>query len=372
MTKDAFSPSLQGFNAPISVRCLLDDSGLGWSVVAEPVVTTKMVGDITSCSAQCGGFVSGRGGADVISRGVCWSTVPNPTVNDSHTADGTGNGGFKSVLSGLTPGTTYHIRAYATNSAGTAYGEELSFTTTHPVADSVLIDAQTCPGADTMMDIDGNVYKTVQIGLQCWMKENLRTTRYADGTVIPIGYIRYHDVAHRYSPFGMESLASRYGWLYNWPAVMHGDSTSNTNPSGVQGICPNGWHVPSKEEWQQLRQYLRSDSRYWCEGDSMNISKALASSDFFWNNNNDFWTNPCAVTNNPTANNASGFSAIPAECFDCNTAWSTHTCAHYWTATLESLPYAYFERVDVWNANAFLIHFCELKSLGFSVRCLRD
>ena len=204
------------------------------------------------------------------------------------------------------------------------------------------------------------------------MKENLRTTRYADGTVIPIGYIRYHDVAHRYSPFGMESLASRYGWLYNWPAVMHGDSTSNTNPSGVQGICPNGWHVPSKEEWQQLRQYLRSDSRYWCEGDSMNISKALASSDFFWNNNNDFWTNPCAVTNNPTANNASGFSAIPAECFDCNTAWSTHTCAHYWTATLESLPYAYFERVDVWNANAFLIHFCELKSLGFSVRCLRD
>lgn len=269
MSKDAFSPTLQGFNAPISVRCLLDDSGLGGSVVAEPSVTTQMVTDITSCSAQCGGFVSGRGGADVTSRGVCWSTVPNPTVNDSHTADATGNGGFKSVLSGLTPGTTYYIRAYATNSVGTAYGEEQSFTATHPVADSVLIDAQTCPGANTMMDIDGNVYKTVQIGLQCWMKENLRTTRYADGTVIPIGYIRYHDVAHRYSPFGMESLASRYGWLYNWPAVMHGDSTSNTNPSGVQGICPNGWHVPSMEEWQQLRQYLRSDSRYWCEGDSM-------------------------------------------------------------------------------------------------------
>lgn len=269
MSKDAFSPTLQGFNAPISVRCLLDDSGLGGSVVAEPSVTTQMVTDITSCSAQCGGFVSGRGGADVTSRGVCWSTVPNPTVNDSHTADATGNGGFKSVLSGLTPGTTYYIRAYATNSVGTAYGEERSFTATHPVADSVLIDAQTCPGANTMMDIDGNVYKTVQIGLQCWMKENLRTTRYADGTVIPIGYIRYHDVAHRYSPFGMESLASRYGWLYNWPAVMHGDSTSNTNPSGVQGICPNGWHVPSMEEWQQLRQYLRSDSRYWCEGDSM-------------------------------------------------------------------------------------------------------
>ena len=117
--------------------------------------------------------------------------------------------------------------------------------------------------------LDGDVYPLIEIWEQCWMKENLHTTRYADGTAIPIGYIRYYDEAHRYSPFGMESLASRYGWLYNWPAVMHGDSTSNTNPSGVQGICPNGWHVPSMEEWQQLRQYLRSESRYWCEGDSM-------------------------------------------------------------------------------------------------------
>ena len=373
MSKDAFSPTLQGFNAPISVRCLLDDSGLGGSVVAEPSVTTQMVTDITSCSAQCGGFVSGRGGADVTSRGVCWSTVPNPTVNDSHTADATGNGGFKSVLSGLTPGTTYYIRAYATNSVGTAYGEERSFTATHPVADSVLIDAQTCPGADTMMDIDGNVYKTVQIGLQCWMKENLRTTRYADGTAIPIGYIRYNNEAYRYSPFGMESFASRYGWLYNWPAVMHGDSTSNTNPSGVQGICPNGWHVPSMEEWQQLRQYLRSESRYWCEGDSMNISKALASSSILWgHNSNNFSQNPCFVMNYPTANNASGFSAYPAECFDCDVAWSRHTGAHYWTATETEQYGAYHERVDVWNANALAIHLGEAKSLGFSVRCLRD
>ena len=171
----------------------------------------------------------------------------------------------------------------------------------------------------------------------------------------------------------MESLASRYGWLYNWPAVMHGDSTSNTNPSGVQGICPNGWHVPSMEEWQQLRQYLRSESRYWCEGDSMNISKALASSSILWgHNSNNFSQNPCFVMNYPTANNASGFSAYPAECFDCNTAWSRHTSAHYWTATETEQYGAYYERVDVWNANALAIHLGEAKSLGFSVRCLRD
>ncbi len=360
------------YSVPISVRCLLDDSGLGGNLVVVPAVTTHAVGDITSCSARCGGFVSGSGGAAVTSRGVCWSTVPNPTVNDSHTADGTGNGGFKSVLFGLTPGTTYHIRAYATNSAGTAYGEEQSFTTTHPVADSVLIDAQTCPGADTMMDIDGNVYKTVQIGLQCWMKENLRTTRYADGTDIPIGTTSSHSVAYRYSPYGMESLASRYGWLYNWPAVMHGDSTSNTNPSGVQGICPDGWHVPSLEEWGQLRHYLRSHSRYWCEGDSMNISKALASSDILWDNNNNYWTNPCVVTNDPTANNASGFSAIPAGCFDGGNPATTHKYAYFWSVTPEPPSYVHYEMVDVFNPNAFTIHFYDLKSLGFSVRCLRD
>ena len=358
-------------SVPISVRCLLDDSGLGGNLVVVRAVTTHAVGDITSCSARCGGFVSGSGGADVTSRGVCWSMVPNPTVNDSHTTDGMGNGGFKSVLSGLMPGNTYYIRAYATNGVGTAYGEELSFTATHPVVDSVLIDAQTCPGADTMMDVDGNVYKTVQIGQQCWMRENLRTTHYADGTLIPIGTTTSTSVAYRYSPYGMESLVPVYGCLYNWPAVMYGAASSDSIPSGVQGICPNGWHMPSVGEWEQLHQYLRSQSRYWCGGDSLSISKALASSDIFWDNNNNYWQNPCCVTNNPITNNASGFSAYPAAgSFDGYSPVTSHQYVCYWAATLESNSHAYYERVDNQRSDAF-IHY-KGKHLGYSVRCLRD
>jgi hypothetical protein len=84
---------------------------------------------MTETSATGGGTVTADGGALVTSRGICWSTSADPTTADSHTSDGTGTGTFVSALSGLTPGTTYHVRAYAVNSAGTAYGDDLTFST---------------------------------------------------------------------------------------------------------------------------------------------------------------------------------------------------------------------------------------------------
>jgi len=94
-----------------------------------PTVTTSVVTSVTSNSAMCGGFVTADGGDNVTARGVCWSTSANPTVNDSHTTNGTGMGNFISNITGLTPNTTYYVRAYATNSVGTAYGAEATFTT---------------------------------------------------------------------------------------------------------------------------------------------------------------------------------------------------------------------------------------------------
>ncbi|HUX95040.1 MAG TPA: hypothetical protein VMV47_04845 [Bacteroidales bacterium] len=95
-----------------------------------PTITTSAISAITSNSASSGGNINSDGGASVIERGVCWSTSPNPTVTDSKTTDGIGTGGFISSLTGLAPGTTYYVRAYATNSAGTAYGSnEISFKT---------------------------------------------------------------------------------------------------------------------------------------------------------------------------------------------------------------------------------------------------
>ena len=99
------------------------------SVVAEPTVTTAAISNIDKNTATGGGNVTADGGATVTARGICWSTAQNPTINDSHTTDGTGTGSFTSSMTSLEANTTYYVRAYATNSAGTAYGEQVSFTT---------------------------------------------------------------------------------------------------------------------------------------------------------------------------------------------------------------------------------------------------
>ena len=97
--------------------------------IAAPTVTTSPVTGITQTTATSGGNVTADGGASVTDRGICWSTTHNPTTSGSHVSSGTGTGSFTASMSGLTPNTTYYVRAYAVNSAGTSYGDELSFTT---------------------------------------------------------------------------------------------------------------------------------------------------------------------------------------------------------------------------------------------------
>ena len=112
-----------------------------------PVLTTVAASGITADGAVSGGNVTSDGGAEVTVRGVCWATSPAPTVSGSKTTDGTGTGSFTSTLAGLTANTTYYVRAYATNSVGTAYGTEVNFTTgTLPVPQLVSIteDGFTC------------------------------------------------------------------------------------------------------------------------------------------------------------------------------------------------------------------------------------
>ena len=98
-------------------------------VVATPTITTTAVSNIASTGATGGGNVISDGGADVTTRGICWSSSANPTTSDSHTSDGTGTGSFTSSITGLSSGTTYHVRAYATNSKGTGYGSDQMFST---------------------------------------------------------------------------------------------------------------------------------------------------------------------------------------------------------------------------------------------------
>jgi Galactose oxidase, central domain len=100
------------------------------TVIAVPIVTTAAITGITNTSATSGGNVTFTGGSAITARGVCWSTTANPTIANTKTSNGTGTGIFTSSLTGLSPGTTYNVRAYATNSSGTAYGANVKFTTT--------------------------------------------------------------------------------------------------------------------------------------------------------------------------------------------------------------------------------------------------
>ena len=341
-----------------SVRCVHALIGFTASL---PTVTTDTVSGITATTATCSSEVTADGGTTVIERGVCWSTSPNPTVVDAHTTDGTGTGSFTSSITGLMPNTTYHVRAYATNSGGTAYGEILTFTTDTSAS---LSDGQPCLGTPIVTDIDGNTYNTVQIGNQCWMKENLRTTKYIDNTPIPAGTTSSYDEPYRYTPNNDEAYVVTYGYLYNWLAVMHGATSSSANPSGVQGICPTGWHVPSDAEWTQLTDYVSSRSEYVCNGGIHMIAKALAATTGW-----EYGSPICAVGNTPSNNNATGFSAFPAGAF----SYYHHDFgdnAYFWSTTKYDDYAAYIRSLGC--TFAYMNRYNRDIDLGFSVRCLRD
>lgn len=99
------------------------------TMASVPIIASTIVSAITVTTARSGGNITLDGGATVTARGICWNTSKNPTLTDNITSDGTGLGNYVSIITGLTSGTTYYLRAYATNNVGTGYGSEFSFTT---------------------------------------------------------------------------------------------------------------------------------------------------------------------------------------------------------------------------------------------------
>ena len=170
---------------------------------------------------------------------------------------------------------------------------------------------------------------------------------------------------YRYAPDNNNSNVSTYGYLYNWSAVMHGATSSSTNPSGVQGICPNGWHVPSDAEWTQLTNYVGSQTQYQCNNNSDYIAKALASTTG-WNSSTEF----CVVGNNPSTNNATGFSALPAGNYNNGFYYYFGQDANFWSATESDDDNAYYRNLR-WHY-AYVLRYYSPKDYGYSVRCVRN
>ncbi|MBA4411560.1 MAG: hypothetical protein C0397_19340, partial [Odoribacter sp.] len=273
-----------------SIRCIRDISPVS-NNASLPKVNTSPIIDITSNMAKSGGFVNFDGDTTITARGVCWNINPNPSIANCKTLNGTGVGNFTSDINGLTAITQYYLRAYATNSEGTTYGNQIIFSTL------------SSNDTKTLTDIDGNIYTTISIGTQVWMAENLKTTKYRDGTAISnimdnpswkastLGaYCWYNNDAISYK--------NPYGALYNWFAVNTGK------------LCPVGWHIPSVAEWTILENCLIANGFNFDGTTTGNkIAKSLAAT-MNWN----LSTEPGSVGNNDYSiyRNKTAFSAYPS------------------------------------------------------------
>ncbi len=264
-----------------------------------PSLTTAAVTGLTSTTAISGGSITNDGGGTITVSGICWSTTAVPTITDNVTTDGTVTGSFVSNMTGLTAGTTYFVRAYATNSTGTGYGNQLSFIT--PVT-----------------DIQGNVYKTVVIGTQTWMAENLKTTRYNDDTDIPNvpDALTWNSLTTPACNWYDNDILNKdkYGVIYNWFTVATGK------------LCPAGWHAPTDAEYNTMELY---------------IGVPIADIDFYGWRGTDQGTQLKSITGwdaGGNGTNTRGFNAFPGGYLQWlqGQFFGLGTLTYFWTATDDS------------------------------------
>ena len=218
---------------------------------------------------------------------------------------------------------------------------------------------------NAVSDIDGNVYDAVRMGEQLWMAENLRATRYADGAEIPLGDSTVYGTAYRYLPNGQESNVSTCGYLYNYAAAI--GTAANAGETVIQGVCPEGWHVPSDAEWTQLTNYVSSQSEFVVGNDVQYIAKAMASTTGWKPSNNNY-----AVGNDASLNNATGFSTLAAGSFYDNTYTYFNFTANFWTSSEVNATSAWIRSLYYGNPKVLRYGYSGNKSGAYSVRCLQD
>ena len=204
---------------------------------------------------------------------------------------------------------------------------------------------------------DGNEYNWVQIGDQVWMAENLAylpsVNMVADGSEDAAGsyyYVYGYDGTNVADAKATDNYAT-YGVLYNWTAAMDGEASSTTNPSGIQGVCPAGWHLPSEAEWTELIDYLG--------GTSVAGGKLKETGTTHWN------------TPNTGATNETGFTALPGGYrTNYGSFANIGSYGYWWSATEVSASYAWSRRMHNNYSNGYRDNYN--KVVGFSVRCVRD
>ena len=311
-----------------TVRCLRDLS---------PTLTTTDASDINATTATAGGNITGQNASAVTARGVCWSTSANPTTSlATKTIDGTGTGTFTSSLTGLLPSTLYHIRAYATNTEGTSYGEDKTFTTTAFVCGtSALSVNHVVTGGVAPVDKSvsyGTVSTSLFGGTKCAITQNLGADHQAaavnDATEASAGWYWQFNRKQGYNHTGTTSTTVL---TPEWPTTIIDESAewiSDNDPCALElGV---GWHIPTKTEW--------------------------VSADASWSTWSDLWNSELKL-------HASGRLTYNNGYLD-----SRGSFGFYWSSTQSGGAIGWYLRFD--SASSLVTNY--YKICGYSVRCLKD
>ena len=247
-----------------------------------PSIEILSVSKITSQSAVIDIKLNNPSNFTITQKGVLWYTtsginfIPNPPYNS--TSESVNSNQFKSTAINLQPNTTYFLKSYFYDHTGIHYGNEISITT--PPSETTQFNSSKTYGS--VSDIDGNTYKTIQIGTQTWMAENLKVSKFNDGTVI----------SEIQLPYVFNNLGQPHWCYYDDNPIYenpYGKLYNSIVASNTKNVCPNGWHIPTKQEVLDLDNTISS----------YNNVGVLKSTGY------NYWASP-----NPCATNETGFSAI--------------------------------------------------------------
>ena len=317
----------------------------------EPILKTEEIASIARTSAVCKGEILSIGPDSLLEFGFCWSTGSGPTRANKSIASSDPPERVHSLnINGLNPNTLYYVRSYLTSTSGTYYGNQVTFSTKPATARTFFNPGLTY---HDISDIDGNIYKTIQIGTQEWMAENLKTNRLNDGTSIPLvadnlewrsletpGYCWYEN---------NESLFKNiYGAYYNWYAV------------NTEKLCPTGRH-----DWKVLKKALgMTTEEASMEGFQGTVAgKIKEAGTFNW------------VEESIEASNESGFTALPGSARGYDGSWDGEgQGAGWWSAsritiTMNRYSWSHFVVYDrSWIHKSSMLD----QTHALNVRCIRN
>ena len=330
------------------------DSSFYTNIIGGPTaLVTLPMQRVAQTNATAFSNITNNGGTSVIQRGFCWSIKPSPTTKDQVVVAGDGIGSYNALITTLLPSTTYYLRSYAINNYGTTYGNEISFTTLS--INQISNHFSPLFEYGTVTDIDNNSYKTIQVGTQTWMAENLRVTRYSNGVAIS-NVVDNTQWANNISGAWCynnhdQSNNIPFGKLYNWYAAVNSNN-----------ICPTGWHVPTDGDWNILIQHLDLSYIPFTNDVQSSIAGGKMKSTGLT-----YWIEP-----NQGANNLSGLSALPnGDRIEAGQFVASPGQLSYWWSSSQSSSTTAVNRVLIYS-NGNMNRFSANMARGLAIRCIKD